>query len=98
MKDYIKSVMNEASRNGSPVIRTMFYEFPNNEICWNIDDQYMFGEKYLVAPVLYQGVAERGVYLPDGNWKNIHNGQIYTGPQKIIAKAPIDIIPVFERC
>ena len=89
--------MNEASRNGSPVIRTIFYEFPEDEVCWNIDDQYMFGDKYLVAPVLYQGVMEREVYLPQGSWKNIHNGEIQTGAQKILAAAPLEIIPVFEK-
>lgn len=97
MKNYIKSVMDEASENGSPVIRTMFYEFPNDEKCWGIDDQYMFGEKYLVAPVLYQGITKREVYLPQGSWRNIHNNTIYEGDKTITADAPIDIIPVFER-
>ncbi len=97
MKDYIKSVLDEASRNGSPVIRTMFYEFPDDEACWNTDDQYMFGSKYLVAPVLYQGITERAVYLPKGKWKSIHDGVVYEGGQTITAGAPIEIIPVFER-
>ncbi|MBR0366186.1 MAG: glycoside hydrolase family 31 protein [Clostridia bacterium] len=97
MKDYIKSVMDEASRNGSPVIRPMFYEFPNDERCWDIDDEYMFGPKYLVAPVLYLGMTERTVYLPKGKWKSIHDGRIYEGANVINTAAPIDIIPVFER-
>ena len=97
MKDYIKSVMNEASENGSPVIRAMFYEFPEDEACWDIDDEYMFGSKYLVAPVLYQGMTEREVYLPTGTWKNIHTGEIIDGANTITAAAPIDIIPVYER-
>jgi alpha-D-xyloside xylohydrolase len=97
MKEYIKSVMDEASANGSPVIRTMFYEFPEDGQCWNIDDQYMFGGKYLVAPVLYQGMRERKVYLPRGSWKSIHDGQVYEGGQTIDAAAPLEIIPVFER-
>ena len=62
MKEYIKSVMDEASANGSPVIRTMFYEFPEDEACWNIDDQYMFGPKYLVAPVMYQGMTQSHIF------------------------------------
>lgn len=98
MKDYIKTVMNEASENGSPVIRTMFYEFPDDETCWNVNDQYMFGSKYLVAPVMYQGMTKRSVYLPEGKWRNIHNDIIYDGFQTITADAPIDIIPVFEKC
>lgn len=97
MKDYIKSVLNEASENGSPVIRTMFYEFPDDEKCWNINDQYMFGSRYLVAPVLYQGMTQRKVYLPQGSWQNIHNHQIFSGLQTITAEAPLDIIPVYER-
>lgn len=97
MKEYIKSVMDEACENGSPVIRTMFYEFPDDETCWDIDDQYMFGSRYLVAPVLYQGVTEREVYLPRGNWKNIHTGEILRGSQRIMAAAPLEVIPVFER-
>ncbi len=97
MKDYIKSVMDEASENGSPVIRTMFYEFPDDEKCWEIDDEYMFGSKYLVAPVLYEGMQERTVYLPCGIWKSIHDGSTYEGNQTITVETPLDIIPVFEK-
>lgn len=98
MKDYIKSVMNEASENGSPVIRTMFYEFPDDEKCWELNDQYMFGSEYLVAPVMYRGMTERSVYLPEGKWQNIHDNKIYTGSQTITADSPIDIIPVYKKC
>ena len=97
MKDYIKSLMDEASENGSPVIRTMVYEFPDDELCWQLDDQYMFGSKYLVAPVLYQGMNKRNVYLPKGSWRNIHTNEVYESCQMITADAPIEIIPVFER-
>lgn len=96
MKDYIRSLMKEASENGSPVIRTMFYEFPDDEMCWEISDQYMFGPGYLVAPVLYQGMTKRKVYLPEGKWKSIHNSEIYSGSQIVTADAPLDIIPVYE--
>ena len=97
MKDYISSVMDEASRNGSPVIRAMFYEFPDDPKCWELDDQYMFGPSYLTAPVLYQGMTEREVYLPRGQWRDIHTGTVYEGGQTITAPAPIQIIPVYEK-
>ena len=97
MKDYIKSMMEEASENGSPVIRTMFYEFPEDDKCWELKEQYMFGSKYLVAPVLYQGIQERTVYLPEGRWKSIHDGRIYAGGCEITVSTPLDIIPVFEQ-
>lgn len=97
MKSYIKEIMNEASENGSPVIRTMFYEFPEDKLCWELKEQYMFGYKYLIAPVLYQGMIERSVYLPEGTWKDIHTGTIYNGKKEITVSCPLDIIPVFEK-
>lgn len=97
LKDYIKEIMAEASENGSPLLRTMFYEFPNDEKCWELDDQYMFGSRYLVAPVMYEGMRERSVYLPAGEWKNYHTGEILNGGHTIVANAPLEIIPVFER-
>ena len=97
MRDYIKSVMDEASLNGSPILRTMFYEFPNDGKCWDLRDQYMFGSKYLVAPVMYQGMTEREVYLPKGKWKNIESGEVYSGGVTVAVPAPLDVIPVFEK-
>lgn len=97
MKEYINNLMIEAHTNGSPIIRSMFYEFPEDGICWDIKDQYMFGSDYLVAPVLYQGLTKRNVYLPKGKWKNINDNLIYEGNQYIEAKAPLEYIPVFKR-
>lgn len=97
LKPYIASLMEEASATGTPLMRTMFYEFPQDEKCWEIDDQYMFGSRYLVAPVLAAGVTRRKVYLPEGNWKNIADGSILKGGQTITADAPLKRIPVFER-
>jgi len=97
LKDYIKSLYDEASANGSPLMRTMFYEFPEDEKCWDLDDQYMFGSDYLVAPVMYEGMRERQVYLPAGKWEDIRDGKVYDGAQTITASAPIESIPVFKR-
>lgn len=97
MKDYIKSLTEEASANGSPLLRAMFYEFPKDEKCWDLQDQYMFGGRYLVAPVMYEGMRERNVYLPEGKWKDIHTGEIVEGGQTILAAAPLEIIPVYEK-
>ncbi|MBO4391269.1 MAG: glycoside hydrolase family 31 protein [Lachnospiraceae bacterium] len=99
LKDYIAGLMKEAHENGSPLIRTMFYEFPEDPECWKREDQYMFGPDYLVAPVLEAGATSREVYLPRGtSWKNLHTGEVLSGGQAICADAPIEIIPVYIRC
>ncbi len=45
-------------------------------MCWDIDDQYMFRLKISCCAVMYQGMTERKVYLPHGNWKRYsHTGE-----------------------
>jgi len=97
LKDYISGLMKEASRTGAPLIRTMFYEFPEDEKCWNLPLQYMFGPDYLVAPIFEAGATERTLYLPAGKWQNIETGEIVSGGCDITVPAPIDVIPVFKR-
>ena len=94
---YIKTLYEETSRNGAPLLRALFYEFPEDEKCWNIYDEYMFGDKYLVAPILELNCFEREVYLPEGKWEDIRDGKVYEGCAVISAKAPIESIPVFKR-
>ena len=97
MKPYLKEVMREASENGSPVMRAMFYEFPEDETCWSADEQYMLGSKYLVAPVLYEGMTKRDVYLPSGSWRDLNSGNVLEGGKWITVNAPVEVIPVFEK-
>ena len=97
MHDYIKQLYEEASSNGSPLIRTMFYEFPEDSKCWELQDQYMFGSDYLVAPIFHLNQFEREVYLPSGKWEDTRDHKVYNGGQIITADAPLDSMPVFKR-
>lgn len=97
MKPYIEQLMQEAHETGVPLMRTMFFVFPEDKTCWEIKDQYMFGDKYLVAPILKAGMRERTVYLPEGKWESIQDHQVYEGGTVIKCDAPLEIIPVFMR-
>lgn len=97
MHEYITKLYEEAHTNGSPLIRTMFFEFPDDQKCWELRDQYMFGEKYLVAPVLHLNQFEREVYLPAGKWTLTSTGREFDGGQTVAVSAPIEYMPVFER-
>ena len=80
-------------------MRTLFYEFPEDKNCWDITDEYMYGNRYLVAPVLFAGIKERSVYLPKGySWKEMESNSIYPGGEVIKIQLTIESIPVFERC
>ena len=98
MRDYIRDIMKEAHEKGSPVMRTLFYEFPEDDEAWKAEDEYMFGDRYLVAPVFEAGARKRQVYLPKGcSWKRYGSDSAFEGGRFITADAPLDEIPVFEK-
>ena len=98
MKDYIKEAMKETMETGLPLIRAMFIEYPEDSECWKIPDEYMFGSKYLVAPVSDYKARSRQVYLPEGDWKAWDTEEIiHSNGEYIEAAAPLDYMPVYER-
>lgn len=98
LRPYIRECMKAASESGAPVMRPLFYDFPEDKDSWEIEDAYMFGPDLLVAPVMDEGVTERSVYLPKGAaWKDAYTKKTYEGGQRVTVPAPIDIIPVFMR-
>jgi alpha-D-xyloside xylohydrolase len=98
LRPYIAEQMKAANRRGSPVMRPLFYDFPEDKRAWEIEDQYMFGPNYLVAPILYEGRRERKLYLPGGEtWTDAWTGETAAGGQSLSVAAPLDRIPVFTR-
>ena len=99
MRDYTRKLMEEAHTKGLPLMRAMFVEFPDDPVCWELEEQYMYGDKYLVAPILNLGQRARKVYLPSGCGWRLSDGsqQISSGGQWTEVRAPLDTMPVFER-
>jgi alpha-D-xyloside xylohydrolase len=98
LRPYITELMKAAHEKGTPPMRPLFYDFHQDSQAWDIDDQYMFGPDLLVAPILYEGIRSRKVYLPAGaEWKNSLDGKRFDGGQWIECDAPIESIPVFVR-
>ena len=98
LKPYIREQMKAAHEKGTPVMRPLFYDFPEDRVSWEVEDQYMFGPDILVAPVLTAGAKTRKVYLSAGaSWKNAWTGKTFQGGQTIEVETPLDQIPVFLR-
>ena len=97
LRGYVRHLMQTAHEEGTPLLRAMWYEFAEDAHCGDLKDQYMFGHRFLVAPVLEPGARERTVYLPAGRWRNVDTGEILQGGGTRTAAAPLDVIPVFER-
>ncbi len=98
LRPYVRTCMEAASKTGEPVMRPLFFDFPEDKYAWEVEDAYMFGKDILVAPVMEAGMSEREVYLPSGaEWTEVSTGRKYAGGQTVMADAPIDVIPVFAR-
>ncbi len=98
LKTYIKRIMKEASESGIPVMRSMFYEFPDDDQTSELMDQYMFGTDLLVAPIIKENARQRTVYLPQNvQWIHASSGECFTGGQVVSIKAEIEDIPIFVR-
>jgi alpha-glucosidase len=89
------TLMFEAHRTGSPIIRPLVYHFPDDPRCWTESFDFLLGSHLLVASVLEPGVRKRRVYLPNGTaWCDFHTGQWYEGGQEIEVDAPLERIPL----
>lgn len=94
---YIYQQAIKTCETGIPMMRAMFMEYPEDQSCTDLYQQYFFGEKLLVAPVMEEGSTVKDVYFPEGNWMNLFSGEVYEGSKYIRARAEIDEIPVFVK-
>jgi alpha-glucosidase (family GH31 glycosyl hydrolase) len=94
---YITQEAAHAAANGTPLMRPLFLDAPDDPVVWSIEDQFMFGRSLLVAPVMEEGATRRELYLPAGEWVDFWDGSTYPGEGWITVDAPWDRIPVFVR-
>lgn len=98
LRPYIRRIMREANEKGTPVMRPLIYDFPEDKQAWEIEDQFMFGPDILVAPVLEEGARERKVYLPAGyTWQAVDSGEKLDGGQWLTSPAPLERLPLFVK-
>lgn len=95
--DYIYELANESKTDGSPIVRPLFFEFPGDEKSYGVKDEFMLGDRLLVAPVLQKGAVSRDVYLPEGTWSDFWSGKVIKGGISVSYPAPLDMLPVFIR-
>jgi alpha-D-xyloside xylohydrolase len=97
LKDYICKYMEETSETGAPIMRPMFWEYPSDQKCYELEDQYFFGKDLLFAPIYQQGQTEREVYLPEGTWVHVLTKEKFSGGQTIRCHAALHEFLAFAR-
>lgn len=101
LRDYTLSLAKDAHENGAPMMRPMFFEFPQDGLCYTLWDQYMYGSDILFAPIYNEGQTEREVYLPEGEWVRVGNRENdkreYAGGKTVAVKAEVSEYIAFVR-
>lgn len=94
---YLYNAFHEETQTGLPVMRALLLEYPDDPEAVGQDEEFLFGDDLLVAPVVKDGEDKWEVYLPQGTWYNFWTDRRETGPERVTAHAPLDRIPVFVR-
>jgi len=95
---YIYSAAYEATQTGLPVSRTLAidYSFDDQIYRPEFENEYLFGDCLLVAPVVSTQKFAK-VYLPAGGWYRLSDDTFHEGGREILAEAPIHDLPVFAK-
>ncbi|MCB0807199.1 MAG: DUF5110 domain-containing protein, partial [Bacteroidales bacterium] len=95
---YIYTLAFENNQTGMPFMRPLFFEEPENESLYLNDSTYLFGNAFLVSPVVVKGQKSKSVYFPKGNnWYDFFEDTQFEGGQIHKIKLKEDHIPVFVR-
>ena len=94
---YIIEQSELACKSGYPMVRALLFHHPHDRQVWHIDDEYYFGNDFLVCPVI-NSRNHRDIYLPEGLWVNFFTGERLQGARWYYnVEVPLDQMPVFVR-
>jgi alpha-D-xyloside xylohydrolase len=93
---YLYRAAIQAHEQGTPMLRAMILEFPNDPACDYLDLQYMLGDALLVAPV-FRHNGSVNYYVPEGKWTSFLNGNVVEGPRWFSETRDFLSLPLFAR-
>jgi len=97
---YVWSSAVQTGQTGVPLMRALFLEYPTDTNVINYPTEYMFGDSFLVVPVLTQGATSQSVYLPGAEWIDFSNGgRHYGGSANVFSYGvgTYSTVPIFVK-
>ena len=97
---YIYNAARQAYDTGISICRPLYYDYPEDNKAYSVEDEYMFGDNILVAPIVTRsdkGVATRSIWLPKGKWYDVVMGKMIDGNCTFKGKYQLEDIPYFYR-
>ncbi len=94
----VRTAVFTARTSGVPVMRPLFFDYPDDPRALSVTDEYLYGPSLLVAPVVTENSRSRTVYLPPGTWFRFDAPQrAYSGGASYEVSAQLGEIPVFVK-
>ncbi|MEI6074120.1 MAG: TIM-barrel domain-containing protein [Verrucomicrobiota bacterium] len=93
---YLYSAFNDYRLTGTPPMRALVMDWPNDPMTYAVDDEFMVGPSMLVAP-MFAGQGKRSVYLPAGTWYDFWSNERMQGGRKIEVSKPLERIPIYVK-
>jgi alpha-D-xyloside xylohydrolase len=93
---YLYPASAQAASHGTPVMRAMMLEFPDDPACDYLDRQYMLGDDLLVAPV-FSEEGDVNFYLPEGRWTHLLSNDVAEGSRWHRQQHGFDSLPLYVR-
>jgi alpha-glucosidase (family GH31 glycosyl hydrolase) len=98
MMPYNYTLAFDNNQKGTPLMRPLFFEEPNNTSLATVSDTYFWGNDFLVAPITKSNVTATSVYFPkNNNWFDFYTDQKYEAGTTKTVSVNEDHIPVFVR-
>ncbi len=95
---YIYTLGADTYMKDGSIMRALAADFPQDRAARKVEDQYLFGDALLVAPVTAYKARERQVYFPGtGTWYDFDTGEAHRGGSSATVSAPIERMPLFVR-
>jgi alpha-glucosidase/alpha-D-xyloside xylohydrolase len=97
MMPYLYSAVRECTREGLPIMRSLWLHYPDDPIAVARGDQYLWGRDILVAPVVEKGATQRKLYLPRGGWYDFWTNERHEGGREITRGVDLGTLPLYVR-
>jgi len=94
---YIYTAFWRCAQRGLPIVRPLLLACQDDATTHTLDDQFLCGDAFLVAPVIEEGATRRSVYLPAGTWYDFWTDETLHGPARVEVQAPLEQLPLFVR-
>ena len=99
---YIYTMARQDYETGISLCRPMYYDYPEAKEAYEMKEQYMFGNKMLIAPVTNpinkeSGLASVKAWLPEGQWLEYETGTMLQGGQTVERLFSMDEYPVYIK-